>query len=146
MHFINLIIMMWLINSILNWDLFLYFGHTRWQMESLMFAHRIFEIVIFLVIWLRRITSDWRRRVTSKVYISPWEPCKFCTWLERPVRIRLLIGISYFLSSETGKIVIASTRLIEISTHSLNKFLLACTIKNSTLSWIRIWYNRCIFS
>jgi hypothetical protein len=137
---------MWFFNGILNWDLFLYFGHTRRQMESLMFAHGKLEVVIFLVIWRWRITSDWRRRVTSKVHVSTWEPCKFCTWLEWPVRIWLLIGISYFLSSETGKIVIASTRLIEICTHCLNEFLLTCAIKNPTLCRMWVRYNRSIFS
>lgn len=128
-----------LFNLILNRNLLLYLGHTRRQMESLMFTHWIFEVVVFLVIRLWRIACHRRWRCSSEIDISSWEPCKFGAWLERPVRVWLLARISYFLTSKTGKVVIACSRLIEISTHCLNELFLTCSIENPTLSrvWIR---------
>jgi len=137
-NFVNSVVITWFFCHVLYWHLLLYICETWWKMESFISwdrKHLAFEIMIIVIWW---VACAPRRCYSLEINNSMWEPCKFCSTLEGPFWIRLLIWLHLLFAGHIWHGIISSSSNIHISAHSFDKFFFTCSILNSLSC--RCWF------
>ena len=60
-HLVNFVFGARFLGLVLNWYLLLNFRDAAWNLESLVFTHRVLVIAVRLIIWLWAVTGNWWR-------------------------------------------------------------------------------------
>lgn len=88
---IDLVLVPWLVDQVLNGQLGLQLGNARWQLESSILALTVVQILKVVIIMLV-IVAVWRRRLSCQVVIIvSFEPAELVPSLEGPFWVRFLI-------------------------------------------------------
>ena len=145
-NFIDFIARHWLLHQVLARDLLLDGGDVSGESKSTLAPERVLEVPELLVVSCRGVVCGSWRGTTSKINVSALKPCELRSRLKRPIWVGFSMRGGLLLSSEAWQIIVSSTCLVEIRTHSFHELFFACAVKYSPLGRHRVGNHRSIFS
>jgi len=119
--FVDLVTMSGVLLQVLNGNLLLDLRQARGQVESLVTSHRELQVLIFLVVSVRRVARCRRGSSTLEIDGAARKPGELGPGLERPGGVIFLARHTYLVADEGGKIVITGSGCVEVGAHSFHQ-------------------------